>query len=97
MCVLCVCVVYVCVVFVCVCVCVVCMCVCCVCGVCVFWLAQEYGITAEEKLKIATQVCRPLLKKICSDLHHTLNDEVSDIIHRLDPMCVVCAGCGEGG
>ncbi|KAL5500255.1 hypothetical protein EMCRGX_G011780 [Ephydatia muelleri] len=47
---------------------------------------QEYGITVEEKLKIATQVCRPLLKKICSDLHHTLNDEVSDIIHRLDPM-----------
>ena len=46
---------------------------------------QEYGITREEKLDIATQICTPLLCKIQADLHHTIMDEFSDINHRLDP------------
>eukprot|EP00731_Ephydatia_muelleri_P011804 Em0006g698a len=47
-------------------------------------IPQEYGITKEEKLNIATQVCQPLLKKIKSDFDRVVCNEVSDIIHRLD-------------
>ena len=47
-------------------------------------IPQEYGITEEEKVDIAKKICTPLLRKIQSDLHHTIVDEQDDVIHRLD-------------
>ena len=45
---------------------------------------QEYGITGEEKLDIGKKICTPLLRKIQADFHHTIVNESTDILHRLD-------------
>ena len=45
---------------------------------------QEYGITSEEKMDIATKILTPLLRKIQADLHHTIVHEKEDFLHRLD-------------
>ena len=50
-----------------------------------FSLPQEYGITEIEKLDIATKICSPLLRKIQSDLQHTIVNGEADIIYRLNP------------
>jgi len=49
-------------------------------------MPQEYGITREEKLDIACQICSPLLLKIQTDICNTLSDSTSDVMNRLDPM-----------
>ncbi|KAL5500251.1 hypothetical protein EMCRGX_G011776 [Ephydatia muelleri] len=49
-------------------------------------IPQEYGITVDEKLHIATMICQPFLKKIQADFNRVVSNEVSDIIHRLDPQ-----------
>ncbi|CAH1790258.1 unnamed protein product [Owenia fusiformis] len=38
-------------------------------------IPQEYGITKEEKLKIAKSVCTPLLKKILADLQRNADED----------------------
>ena len=48
-------------------------------------MPQEYGITCEEKLEIASRICSPLLSKIQTDISNTLLDSTSDVINRLDP------------
>ncbi len=42
-------------------------------------------MTVEEKRYIGTKICTPILRKIQGDLQHTIVNEHSDIIHRLDP------------
>ena len=45
---------------------------------------QEDSISLEEKVDISRRICQSLFCKILADIRHTLSDEESDVIHRLD-------------
>jgi len=47
-------------------------------------MSQEYGITREEKLDIAENICCPLLNKIQVDISNTISNTSADIMHRLN-------------
>ena len=53
-------------------------------------MPQKYGITSEEKAKVALTICCPLLSKIQTDIFNTLSDSGSDVMNRLDPKYDTC-------
>ena len=48
-------------------------------------MPQEYGITSDEKIEIAVEVCEPLLQKIHIDITNAVCNTGADIMHQLDP------------
>ncbi|KAI6647990.1 Inositol hexakisphosphate and diphosphoinositol-pentakisphosphate kinase 1 isoform X12 [Oopsacas minuta] len=50
-------------------------------------IPQEYGITVDEKIRIAQTICNPLLKKIVSDFLHIENNSYAEqeCFHLLNP------------